>query len=66
MPPGRALLIAALAAVAVLEVVGIFTGRDTISALVRDTFHIHTPAGRVAFVTGWVAFAAWFLRHIDQ
>lgn len=61
----RRLLIASLAAVVVAELIGVRRrNRATISALTADLFHVETPHGRLAFTTVWVAFAAWFGRHI--
>lgn len=36
----------------------------TLSEVVRTTARVETPAGRVVFLVGWGAFAAWFANHI--
>ena len=36
----------------------------TLSEVVRDVARVDTPAGRVVFLVGWGAFAAWFAVHI--
>ena len=64
MPKGRVVLLAALAVVAGLEALGIFTDSDTISAIVADLFHANTPTGRAIFGAVWLAFTGWFLWHI--
>lgn len=66
MPRDRLVLLAALALVGVVELVGIALGRDTISALVRDVFHVHTAPGHAAFAAAWPGFAWWFYQHITQ
>ena len=66
MPKGRALLLVALVIVGVIELVGVILARDTISALTRDVFHVHTPQGRAAFTAAWVSFSVWFLLHVNN
>ena len=36
----------------------------TLSHATRLFFRTTTPAGRVAFVAGWISLTAWFLPHI--
>lgn len=35
-----------------------------LSEVVRWAARTHCPAGRAAFLVGWLAFAGWFARHI--
>jgi hypothetical protein len=37
---------------------------DTLSAATRRWFRVHTKAGSIVFVVGWVAFSAWWIDHI--
>ena len=37
---------------------------DTLSAATRRWFRVHTTAGKVVFVGGWVAFSAWWIHHV--
>ena len=61
---GRVFIVAALALLGVVELIGVFGDTDTISGLTADVFHTSTPVGRAIFVTAWVVFAAWFTFHI--
>jgi len=61
---GRVFIVAALALLGVVELIGVFGDTDTISGLTADVFHTSTPVGRAIFVTAWVVFAAWFAFHI--
>lgn len=36
----------------------------TFSASTRRWFRVHTKAGTVVFVVGWVGFSAWYAHHI--
>jgi hypothetical protein len=36
----------------------------TLSAATRRWFRVHTKAGAIVFVVGWVAFSAWWIDHI--
>jgi len=61
---GRVFVVAALALLGVVELIGVFGDTDTISGLTADVFHTSTPVGRAIFVTAWVVFAGWFGFHI--
>ena len=61
---GRVFIVAALALLGVVELIGVFGDADTISGLTADVFHTSTPVGRAIFVTAWVVFAGWFGFHI--
>lgn len=37
---------------------------DTLSESVRRWFMVHTKAGALVFAVAWLAFSAWFLKHI--
>lgn len=64
MPRGRLAVLAALAGVVAVEIRGLATGSDTLSALIRDAFRVSTPRGRRVFLWALSGLVAWFVPHI--
>lgn len=38
----------------------------TFTRRTRHHFRTHHPAGKVAFIVGWTALWAWYLKHIIE
>lgn len=56
---------AAIGALVVADVVAARRLNDsTLSCVTRQTFRVHTFAGRLFFLGGWGALSVWFLPHI--
>jgi hypothetical protein len=55
-----------LAAGVAYETYALNNGREgyTLSENVRSWFHVESPAGKLAFASGWLALSAWFVPHI--
>ncbi|MFD8233984.1 hypothetical protein ACFV20_19150 [Streptomyces sp. NPDC059696] len=66
MNPGDAVWGGLILAGAAFEVYALRNARegDTLSESTRRWFRVHTKAGKVLFVVGWVGFSVWFLDHI--
>lgn len=58
------------AAIGSMVVIDVYVSRQgqnaTLSSAARRTFRVHTKAGRLLFVCGWVALTSWLVPHIIQ
>ena len=66
MNPGDAVWGGLILAGAAVETYALRTAQQeaTLSAATRRWCRVHTKAGKVLFVGGWVGVSAWWIHHV--